>query len=258
MLNINELEKRWQIYKMKSYIPYAILFIIIIVFIIIFLITNKHFTTIKTFHVKKSLQVENNNTINEVKKIIKKVKKEILKNKITIKPIQQKTKQVILSPSLDFMSSMKHNSTSNYEEDNNNIDLIEKQKIDEQIIEDIEEVVQEEDIIKKNHVKIKRENKKGDINYVIKRFKKNNNPALSLFIAKKYYELGNYQQSFNYALITNGIDENIIPSWIIFTKSLVKLNKKDEAIKILKSYIKHSNSNQAKILLRNIISGKFK
>ena len=93
---------------------------------------------------------------------------------------------------------------------------------------------------------------------VIKRFKKNNNPALSLFIAKKYYELENYDQSYNYALITNEINDNIDSSWIIFAKSLVKLNKREEAIKTLNKYIQHSHSNQAKILLDEIKSGKFK
>jgi tetratricopeptide (TPR) repeat protein len=86
----------------------------------------------------------------------------------------------------------------------------------------------------------------------------NNNPALSLFVAKKYYELGDYAQAYNYALITNQINRDIEASWIIFTKSLVKLNKRDQAIQTLKDYIESSSSNTARILLEEIQSGKFK
>ena len=109
-----------------------------------------------------------------------------------------------------------------------------------------------------NSITIKKQNTYEDIEYVIKRFKKNNNPALSLFVAKKYYELGEYKQAYNYALITNEINNNIEASWIIFSKSLVKLNQKAKAIQTLQQYINHSDSNQAKLLLKEILSGKFK
>jgi len=105
---------------------------------------------------------------------------------------------------------------------------------------------------------ITHQNTYNDIAEIIKRFKKNNNPALSLFVAKKYYELGNYRQAYNYALMTNEINKDIEISWIIFTKSLVKLGKKRDAIKTLKEYIQQSHSNSAQILLDEIQSGKFK
>ena len=110
----------------------------------------------------------------------------------------------------------------------------------------------------KNVISINKENTFQDIQQVIKRFKINNNPALSLFVAKKYYELKQYNKSYNYALITNEINPNIEASWIIFAKSLVKLKEKKMAITTLEKYIEHSNSNNAKILLNNIKSGKFK
>lgn len=99
---------------------------------------------------------------------------------------------------------------------------------------------------------------KKELQSVIDRFKKNNNPALGVFIAKKYYELGEYHKSYNYALITNQINSSIEESWIIFAKSLVKLGRKDQAIKTLQAYIKTSNSSKAQILLDNIRTGKFK
>lgn len=107
-----------------------------------------------------------------------------------------------------------------------------------------------------SRINIKRQDTQKDIQDVIKRFKKSNNPALSLFIAKKYYELEDFNKAYNYALITNGINNNIEDSWLIFAKSLVKLNKKSKAVETLKKYIGHSDSYRAKILLENIKSGK--
>lgn len=97
-----------------------------------------------------------------------------------------------------------------------------------------------------------------DLNDVIRRFKKNKNPALSLFIAKRYYETNRYQKAYNYALITNDIDSKIEDSWIIFAKSLVKLDQKEMAIKALASYVEASDSARAKILLDEINKGGFR
>jgi hypothetical protein len=105
---------------------------------------------------------------------------------------------------------------------------------------------------------IQRENDMKDIQDVISRFKKNKNPALSLFVAKRYYKIGNYQQAYNYALITNELDTNIEDSWLIFAKSLYKLDQKDMAIKTLKTYLQDSGSVKAKITLDQMEKGNFK
>ncbi|MDD5399960.1 MAG: CDC27 family protein [Sulfurimonas sp.] len=111
----------------------------------------------------------------------------------------------------------------------------------------------------KNSIDIKRKNNdEDDIKDVIKRFNVNHNPALSLFVAKRYYQLGEYEKAYNYALTTNEINNNMEESWIIFSKSLVKMNKKDMAVETLKKYISHSQSSQAKQLLDEIQLGKFK
>jgi len=111
---------------------------------------------------------------------------------------------------------------------------------------------------KSKKINISRKNTQNDIAEVIKRFKKNSSPALSLFIAKKYYEIGDYHNAYNYALTTNEINRDIESSWIIFCKSLVKLGKKEMAIKTLQEYTKETESDAAKILLDEITSGKFK
>ncbi|MDF1877293.1 hypothetical protein JHD47_05630 [Sulfurimonas sp. SAG-AH-194-L11] len=172
------------------------------------------------------------------------------------------TKGVKLSPSLDFMKKMQNSIQPYYQNDIKDnrhtiykapepeVEIIQAKKANV-VVEYIPEVQ-----VKK--IMIKRQNTQNDIFEIITRFKKNNNPALSLFVAKKYYELGNYEQAYNYALITNKINKEIESSWIIFTKSLVKLGKRAQAIKTLKKYIKQSHSSSAQILLDEIYAGKFK
>jgi len=150
-----------------------------------------------------------------------------------IKKIITQEHKTILEPSYDFMK---------------NINLSKPIK---------EKKVKKKKLIVKNTIKINRQNTKNDMNIILQRFKHTNNPALSLFIAKKYYFLKDYKKSYKYAFITNELDNKIEDSWIIFIKSMVKLDKKARAIKTLKSYISFSNSKKAKQLLNEINSGKF-
>ncbi len=280
MLNINELETKWRKYKVKSYIPYVIILVsTIIITIAIYSLMNT--TSINsvvvaniekeniTLDIKKDVQIaikestKKESTQNDVK-IIEKI---IVKKDID-QSHQSDKKNIILTPSLGFMSNMKHNNIYNEDEITSNFptkDTIKKVKTEKpkvivkEIIEEPEEVtVEEVKTVTASSIKIDRRNSQEDIEYVIKRFKKNNKPALSLFIAKKYYSLNEYHKAYNYALITNELNDNIDASWIIFAKSLVKLNEKGEAIKTLKKYIEHSHSSQAKILLDDIVSGDFK
>jgi predicted Zn-dependent protease len=172
-----------------------------------------------------------------------------------IAPVKDDNK-MILSPSFDFIKKLKTDSVNSYESQDNSND-IQDNSSDESKVKSEELSVQIKKA-KKPKINISMQETKNDIHDVIKRFKKNNNPALSLFIAKKYYKLHNYQQAYNYALITNEINNNIEQSWIVFAKSLVKLNKKNKAIKILTKYVKHSGSGNAKVLLDDIKAGKFK
>ena len=133
---------------------------------------------------------------------------------------------------------------------------VQKRKIPQTLYS--EEVIIQTPIEKTHKISITRKETKNDISNVIKRFKNSNNPALSLFVANKYYELGNYTQAYNYALITNQINQKIEKSWILFSKSLVKLGKKKKAIEVLKKYTLSSQSNNAKLLLKEIESGKFR
>ncbi|WP_457748104.1 hypothetical protein [Sulfurimonas sp.] len=175
-----------------------------------------------------------------------------------------------LAPSMNFMKNMQtfaepyydanelppkiQHKTQQRVEKQNNDEVVEVEAVEEESLNDQEQIVED----KPKKIFIQRRNTQNDINEIIKRFKKNNNPALSLFIAKKYYEMGDYHQSYNYALITNQINKEIEASWLIFSRSLVKLGKRDMALKTLQEYIQSSHSSNARILLNDIRSGKFK
>ena len=288
MLNIPELEQRWLRYKIKSTIPYLIILtsLIIITIVIYIIVENTSLTDQNnTVNITKDIQSKENITDN--KQIINTKIIEINdsspynqnitpKNQISQVYTKENTiqKQPVdtfkLSPSMNFMQSMQNYAEPYYNHDiinekkstnkiNSNKpqkenEVIEVDAVEEEVIEADNQIVED----KPKKIVIQRRNTENDIKGIIKRFKKNNNPALSLFIAKKYYELANYHQSYNYALITNQINKDIEASWLIFAKSLVKLGKKDMAIRTLQEYVKSSHSGSAKILLNEIRSGKFK
>jgi len=264
MLNVYDLEKKHKLYKLKTFVPYIVIFVslCVILIVILFVKNSNVFKSKETTHNQQTIQTQLQQTKDTPKK-------EVVEKNETIKVVLAKNeKNIILSPSLNFISSIKHNSSQvDYQivvnkeqiEENTKKEEIKQSRVLKPAKKEPEPVIIEEvEFESSNLLKIHRQNTKSDIKHVIKRFKKNNNPALSLFIAKKYYDMQDYHQSYNYALITNGINDNIDISWIIFAKSLVKLDRKDEAIETLKRYFKHSKSSQARTLLEEIERGKFK
>jgi hypothetical protein len=94
-----------------------------------------------------------------------------------------------------------------------------------------------------------------DIHEMEDRFKNNNNPYLGLYIARYYYDHGNYNDAYNYALKTNALNNAMEESWLIATKSLVKLGKTDQAKRALQVYVAQSNSERARNLLDSLEGG---
>jgi len=280
MLNVNELEIRHKKYKRKLYTPYfKISMLIVAVVALISVFYYNYYSGIKPEvnkqAVKQPLIVEKNEVkplkikTEENNTTDKKINSEVViaqKGEQKIEPKEESTikqKRVILSPSLDFMHNIKSENLAYYRDEKSSEpkkrqkkELVKKKHKVVKKIEKRKKAAITAD--KKSSINIQRKDDEKDIKDVIKRFKTNHNPALSLFVAKKYYKLGVYDKAYNYALLTNEINNNIEASWIIFSQSLVKMNKKDKAIKTLKEYIAYSNSSRAKQLLDEILSGKFK
>ncbi len=263
MIDVRELERRWIRYKIKRYLPFAILFIslaliIIILFNIDFQKSNSHTDTVlqENRPVKKEQQRQQTTVAKESPRQI------IVKKSTTPSASQEPSK--ILQPSMEFLRKIKENTVvpagnqTIRQQYQKNYSSVEQSTITNQESSTLENDT-EQTTLQKQKVKIKiNKISKKELQALIKRFKKNNNPSLGVFIAKKYYEMGEYRKAYNYALITNQIDNTLEESWLIFTKSLVKLGHKDRAVKTLRAYIDVSHSSKASILLENILTGKFK
>jgi len=255
MLNLRELESRWMKYKIKSFIPHFIIVIsVILIFIILQVIFNLNSTSSSRPFV--------DNIALKGKTLLPLPKKSEASKKDTIQTVlaTTNTPSLKLEPSLNFMKNIQDTTLPYYSNEpqkkTKRVQQVRQKKVYTQAKVTRKVVHQKKSEVHK--ITIHRKETKDDIKNVIARFKKNNNPALSLFIAKKYYELSNYRQAYNYALITNQINSEIEDSWLIFAKSLVKLKKKEMAMRTLQKYISNTQSNNAQLLLHNIKSGKFR
>lgn len=274
MLNINELESRWKKYKLKTFLPPLV---ITISLLSIFLVTslvlrNDSQSATKLYQdLQKeeslTLAISSDNTTIQTKKkisleedsgkaaasentVISSKPESLHKEQMIHKSSNDK---LVLKPSLNFMKNISRDELPYYS--NEEVAFEEKTAQNKTKIQTQNQEINIEQ--NSEEISIQKGSTRNDIEHVLKRFKKNNNPALSLFIAQKYYDLGDYHNAYNYALITNEINNNIEESWLIFTKSLVKLGKKEMAVKTLKQYLQYSNSDKAGRLLDNIVTGKF-
>jgi len=91
---------------------------------------------------------------------------------------------------------------------------------------------------------------------VEKRFHQSHDIDDALFLARSYYKKGNYDKSESWAYEVNKIDNNLEEGLLIFIKSKVKLGRKNDALSLIKNYLKKSNSTEAKNLLYKIENNK--
>ncbi len=91
---------------------------------------------------------------------------------------------------------------------------------------------------------------------VAKRFRLGHDTDDSLFLAKAYYLKGNYKKAEYWALQTNTVNPDIEESWLIFVKAKYKQGKRNEAIHILDTYIRKTQSPEGKTLLKKIKKGE--
>jgi tetratricopeptide (TPR) repeat protein len=91
---------------------------------------------------------------------------------------------------------------------------------------------------------------------VEKRFLESHDIDDALFLARSYYKKGDYEKAVYWALEINKLDEEMEEGLFIFIKSKVKMGRKNEAISILTTYVKKSDSQEAKKLLYRIENDK--
>jgi tetratricopeptide (TPR) repeat protein len=272
MLNIHELERQWLRYKIKSYIPLVLSIFASVSIIALFLIyvplskdtkstVNTPVETTKPEQIKAKVEmlIEQKPTLEPADAPIELNIADNTQEQMKIEPHEEKN-TLVLKPSLHFMDNIEDGLSAFIEEEMPVQEPITSslQESDVLVINESTENNSDIEEVDENKLSITSNKDDADLKDVIRRFKKNKNPALSLFIAKRYYASGDYQKSYNYALMTNEIDKNIEESWIIFSKSLVKLGQHELAMNTLKSYLKTTKSTAADVLLRKIESGTFK
>ncbi len=291
MLNIPELERKWLIYKLKRILPaFIVISIALSAFIVFMFISPLQLNLSSTIPTKTKLTTEVDKTV-----LTDQIEHKVMKKEaITVleqppEPVSSK-KPTRLEPSFNFMYDIEEEVLSFYDkpeekpsppnkqfkpqvkpqpvskrgptvstppaETRQSISVKQIGKQNPAVLSQ-KSTQKDETVPAKKDMRISHHRDISDIQGVIKRFKKNKNPALSLFVAKRYYSIGNYQQSYNYALMTNELNSEIEDSWMIFAKSLVKLDQKEMAIKTLNTYIEESQSINAKILLESIQKGTF-
>ncbi len=251
VLDIKNLERRWLKYKLKSFLPYIGGFILsgILLISISVAVSNRKSVAIT--------QVSN-------QKVIPKAK---------VNPINREKSdenQTFLEPSMGFVHSFQN--TPQPISNTSPQTPIRPSTTSKSVIPTVPAATKVLNMpeyspplkppsVAKNNTKtllINRDESKLDIDSLERRFKETSNANLGLFIARYYYDQGDYNQAYNYALKTNNLNSGIEESWIIFSKSLVKVGRSDQAKKTLQLYISQSNSENAKGLLDAIEKGSFK
>jgi len=240
MYDIKQLEDQWKRYRKKKlkpwYIGTGILFILIVSLILFQTNQKMNLSALKTyFETSKETQPSVNNEKSE---------DAVVHNKIELK------KTVLLDNALEKL-----------EVKDNMIEMADsvakardKLLVDIPILDDSNEYPVEEETgrRKKIHLEIIDSTSISGYKDVEKRFFESHDIDDALFLAKSYYKNGNYKKAVYWALETNKLDDNQEESLLIFVKSKVKLGHKNEALSILTSYLKQSDSQEGKKLLYRI------
>ncbi len=219
MYEIKQLEERWQRYKIKQYAPAGILSIAFIFVVIsgIFLSSD---------HAKAHIGLPSNTKMHNVK--------------LESNPMIAKLET---GGSFDAKSSkpvIKHNVEDALFLDPNDATfpvapVSATPKAKQKVVIKIKKVPVDKSVLEN----------------VIERFKKEKDPYDSLFLASTYYSSGEYAKAHDWAVETNKI-ANINESWMVLAKAKYKLGKKEEALELLKSFLKTQDSKEAEKLMEKI------
>lgn len=242
MYDIKQLEHEWKQYRKKKLRPWyigSLTLLVLIASITIFLMNDKiDFSAWKSYsEASKEIPSHENKT----------------KDIVDAKEMNVK-QSVLVDDALDTL-----------EVKESMINVVDKvvQKplnilVDIPVLDDINEPIQEDLHAgnKKMHLEIIDSNSVTAYKDVEKRFLESHDIDDALFLARSYYKKGNYEKAVYWALEINKLDEEMEEGLLIFVKSKAKMGRKNEAMSILKTYVKKSDSLEAKKLLYQIENDK--
>ena len=230
MLDIKELEQQWKQYNNKRKRP-----LYIMGFLGLLIVSGSIFVVNKNFDFNK-INIDNFSNLLSVKNEQK---------SIETKPVIVKSKNDYLLN--DYLKDMILLTKPKTVESTNSLTPLDDEDL--YIEKDISKPV-----INKKKISIIKVSNNNAYRDVERRFRRTHNINDSIFLANMYYKRKNYKKAIYWSMQTNKLDKNIEESWLIFAKSKVKLGHKNEAIRVLKAYIKRSNSYEARKLLKKIIN----
>jgi tetratricopeptide (TPR) repeat protein len=245
MYDIKHLEDEWSRYKKKKMKPWYILIAsLLLVAIVTILFFNYKDVITSKFSTKDS-----NKTITTVEKskstiLLDEALTRLEVNEKPIEDLMPKNKSV----KKEIVVERKSNEVTQVD-DPMRYQHPNAKKVLITVTEPVKKAVVVEKPRKRKHLKIIQTSGSKAYRDVEKRFKDTKDVDDSLFLARTYYNKGNNKKAIYWALQTNKINSNIEESWLIFAKAKARSGRKDEAIRILSSYIKRSNSYSAKALL---------
>jgi len=248
MYDIKPLEEEWKRYKKKKRKPwYSLILSILIITAFAFSFFNYKDVIFSKFENNESVVVDKPKpsvifldralTTLEVKKEI--IEKEIVEES----KIEKSTKDTHVEVETDDSSTV--DDPMRYVHPN-------AKKVSITVTEAVKKPTIVEKPRKKMHLNIIETTSASAYKDVAKRFADTSDTDDSLFLARAYYEKGNNKKAIYWALKTNKVNSNIEESWLIFAKAKARSGHKNEAISILSSYTKRSNSSDAKALLKKL------
>lgn len=125
-------------------------------------------------------------------------------------------------------------------------------------INSVKNIDKNDTILKEKYVKPKIHIEIGNIDsiqYLKDKFQRTHDIVFALMLCKNYYSKKNYKESLKWSIIANDINSRNEESWMWFAKSKYKLNKKKDAIKALRAFLKLNESKNIRLLLNDIING---
>jgi len=127
-----------------------------------------------------------------------------------------------------------------------------------QIFQEIPKSEVRKSVIQKNGIFKHAKASSSQLEDLLRRYKDNKNSKIATHIANRYFQEKNFKDAYRYSLEANELDPSSQESWIITAKSLFKMDKKTDAVHILRSYLSAYQSKEIKTLLFKMLSGEYK
>ena len=248
MYDIQKLEEDWAVYNKKKKRPIYIFSILIILFIS--LLSTVYFNDFLNAKLKNIFNTITKQQVNNIAKYTpsKESNSSALKKESdrTLEEASKKPVKIAKSPEIIIEVKPKPYDSAMKEPVLEEVESLNKTK-QPNLFSDKEDTPS-----KKIHLDILETSSVTAYKDVESRFYQTHDTDDSLFLAKSYFNRGEYKKAEYWALQTNKLDNTIEESWLIFAHAKAKMGERNDAIKVLQSYIGKSNSLEARRLLEKI------